>query len=563
MSSPAPAPFPSDLASLAEAAWALHPVPGYERSGLLRPECAELLDKLLVRVARGRGALDVALSEGLASISQGDRLLRLGYSCLADYARERLDVAGRTAEGLVRLGRALADRPLLHEALRSGALTIRKAQSILSVASGADEAAWVERAGRETVRALEAAVREALAAKAAEGAAQPPAGAGMEPASDDSWHRARIGLAPEARAVVDEAMELAGQLLGPASPPWQRIEAICQEYLGTYAGTVEPGAEQGDPAGYAERTYRPELERFLEDEYSRWAFLDRASAGPPSPVEAPAVADIASPQALDARLQELAHFRDRWDELLGHLAMLLRHLGLCRDMGFASFAHYCRERLQLPARSVEQRAWLARRLYDLPELRQAMREGRVGYEKARIVAGIAGEGDCAAWVAKAEQLTCIALRREVEAREAAQPCADATITLRLPARVATLLGVTLRTVRRVEGRWLSESKCLLRLAEHFVATWKAERPRSTPQRRALARDRWLCQVPGCSRAAAHAHHIQYRAHGGDDSPENLVALCAAHHLHGVHRGWVRVSGRAPDALVWDLGEREEVSAMAA
>jgi len=26
-----------------------------------------------------------------------------------------------------------------------------------------------------------------------------------------------------------------------------------------------------------------------------------------------------------------------------------------------------------------------------------------------------------------------------------------------------------------------------------------------------------------------------------------------HHLHGVHRGWVKVSGKAPDALVWELG----------
>jgi len=38
---------------------------------------------------------------------------------------------------------------------------------------------------------------------------------------------------------------------------------------------------------------------------------------------------------------------------------------------------------------------------------------------------------------------------------------------------------------------------------------------------------------------------------------------AAHHPHGVHRGWIRVSGRAPDHLVWELGEREEVSARAA
>jgi hypothetical protein len=33
-----------------------------------------------------------------------------------------------------------------------------------------------------------------------------------------------------------------------------------------------------------------------------------------------------------------------------------------------------------------------------------------------------------------------------------------------------------------------------------------------------------------------------------------VSLCAGHHLHGIHRGYIRVSGRAPDGLAWELGE---------
>ena len=93
------------------------------------------------------------------------------------------------------------------------------------------------------------------------------------------------------------------------------------------------------------------------------------------------------------------------------------------------------------------------------------------------------------------------------------------------------------------------------MAAHFVETWGAVlKARPTPQRRAVERDGGLCQVPGCSRAAAHAHHVRFRSAGGTDEAGNLVALCAAHHLHGVHRGWVRVRGRAPDALVWELGE---------
>jgi len=60
-------------------------------------------------------------------------------------------------------------------------------------------------------------------------------------------------------------------------------------------------------------------------------------------------------------------------------------------------------------------------------------------------------------------------------------------------------------------------------------------------------------VPGCSRAAAHAHHVRFRSAGGTDEAGNLVALCAAHHLHGVHAGYLRVRGRAPSSLVWELG----------
>src|SRR5713101_1611726 len=59
--------------------------------------------------------------------------------------------------------------------------------------------------------------------------------------------------------------------------------------------------------------------------------------------------------------------------------------------------------------------------------------------------------------------------------------------------------------------------------------------------------------PRCSRSAVHAHHIVYRSAGGSDGPANLTSLRAAHHLHGVHMGYVRVRGKAPDALQWHLG----------
>ncbi|MFL5440934.1 MAG: HNH endonuclease [Myxococcales bacterium] len=65
--------------------------------------------------------------------------------------------------------------------------------------------------------------------------------------------------------------------------------------------------------------------------------------------------------------------------------------------------------------------------------------------------------------------------------------------------------------------------------------------------------RALCQVPGCSRGADHAHHIVFLSAGGSDDPSNLVSLCAPHHLHCVHMGWLRVTGTAPDGVRWELG----------
>lgn len=207
-------------------------------------------------------------------------------------------------------------------------------------------------------------------------------------------------------------------------------------------------------------------------------------------------------------------------------------------------------------RAVEQRISLERRLYSLPALRRAMREGRVSYEKARLVASCADDQTLAGWIERAEKTTCVALRREIEAVEDAQMCARGVLDLRVPRRVAALLGRALRAAQEGSDEWLNAGRCLERIAEHFIETWKEVlAQRNTPQTRALARDRGYCQVPGCSRAAAHVHHVRYRSRGGGNEESNLLSVCAAHHLHGIHDGFIRVGGRAPDGLRWEVGLR--------
>jgi 5-methylcytosine-specific restriction endonuclease McrA len=153
-------------------------------------------------------------------------------------------------------------------------------------------------------------------------------------------------------------------------------------------------------------------------------------------------------------------------------------------------------------------------------------------------------------------MTCIALRRQIEAEHEAQICARGELELRVPASVYALLGVAIRAARKAEGRWISNSTCMRRIAEHCIGVWKQTlKQRSTVQRRVLKRDKGFCQVPVCSRPAAHAHHIVRRSQGGSDDPSNLVSLCAAHHLYGIHGGHIRVTGKAPDQLHWELGLR--------
>ncbi len=67
------------------------------------------------------------------------------------------------------------------------------------------------------------------------------------------------------------------------------------------------------------------------------------------------------------------------------------------------------------------------------------------------------------------------------------------------------------------------------------------------------RDGWRCTVPGCrSYRNLHAHHIQFRSRGGSDDAHNLTTVCAAHHERGVHTDQMRIRGKAPFDLYYEM-----------
>jgi 5-methylcytosine-specific restriction protein A len=53
----------------------------------------------------------------------------------------------------------------------------------------------------------------------------------------------------------------------------------------------------------------------------------------------------------------------------------------------------------------------------------------------------------------------------------------------------------------------------------------------------IARAHGRCEAPGCGNPIREVHHIVPVSKGGTDLPENLIALCDAHHAqaHGQRR----------------------------
>ena len=117
---------------------------------------------------------------------------------------------------------------------------------------------------------------------------------------------------------------------------------------------------------------------------------------------------------------------------------------------------------------------------------------------------------------------------------------------------------TVARFRALSSTPIEEWEVLVLVLRRFFQVWdNRETRRQRREHPILERDGWRCASPGCRSMGTgklQTHHILFRSQGGTDGdPGLLVALCNGHHLHLLHDGYIRCSGRAPDALVWELG----------
>ncbi|HEX5136122.1 MAG TPA: hypothetical protein VFY93_04060 [Planctomycetota bacterium] len=530
-------------------------------------EQAFQLDAATSAVARGLGAFDLALGTTVASLFEGDRLSKLSYARESDYARERLGMSPAALSSCVRLARELRHRPILRMAVAAGAVSPRKALAALPLAVGDYEGAWTEAAMRLSVRELESAAKAAGCAT---------------PAERFEAEVLVLPMTPEQQDRLDAALALAKEELGPEAKRWQCTEAICEEYLSSFAEfdpagapdgeggkggpgggeTADPGGPGGAGAGEGPARAPPMSAHAAKVVARQLAAIEEAREVIRKIEEEFPGED---PLSLDARARRLVAARREWDESLGILARRVFRLGCYETLGYG-WAQYCTERLGMREGAVRTRIWLERRMEDLPALRAALSSGRIGYTKAVIVARRATWADVDERIARAQTTTCQQLEREAQAEEDRENRRKGTRRLWSPSDAAQTvrdaIAAAQARARAFFGKEIGAGEALAVIADYFVEEKERHRQawvrewRSEQRRRVLMRNGGLCVVPGCSRAAVHVHHILFRSRGGPKEEWNELGLCAVHHLHGIHLGYLEVAGRAGERLHWKFATGE-------
>ena len=143
----------------------------------------------------------------------------------------------------------------------------------------------------------------------------------------------------------------------------------------------------------------------------------------PNPGEAPDADDlpagIESIEALDTRIRHYSAELASRDLFFGRIAQRFLALRGWQSLGFATEAHYARERLGMSRASLRSKVSLARRTEGRDHLIDALQRGRIGFEAAQLIARIASADTEQAWVERATRRTFKHLREEVQAVEMA------------------------------------------------------------------------------------------------------------------------------------------------
>lgn len=545
-------------------------------------EAVECAEERLARLAAALGPLRRVLAALAARLLATRAYERLCYARLADYARERPGISARQLQELARVHRALAGLPALERALVGNALPWSKVRLVARVATIDDEASWISRARGLSTRALEQEVRASVQHSASE-----------QPDEDEPQRRIALHCTDAVREKWAAVRELAERTAGESLREGEVLELVIAEAVS--ASSIDPVfAARWEPPPPARATRPAEPTEPGSEPEARAP----ARVLPRAVVSLGAGLEEADAFELDRRLCRAVRLEQSLDAAIAPLLRVVRCAEYEWRGGYRQLPDYVSDELGMSPRRARALLRLERAGELCPELRSAYRRGRLSWVKAQCLLPLLGldlEGGWrAAWVEWAEGTTVRRLVRDVDRAlllraghhlawhrcklhpERAQdpiptderqlcapdvdPEATQELAWRVPRDVAALFVATRETWRaRLEaerGRPVFDGEVFDALLDHARDAWTLREPGARRPDPVIERDGYRCAVPGCtSRRNLHDHHIVFRSAGGTDEPSNRVTLCAFHHQRGVHGGLVRVRGRAPDSLLFELGLR--------
>jgi hypothetical protein len=489
----------------------------------------------------------------------------LGFARLNDYTRERLGCSAREVQSLGRVAERLQTLPLIAAAFARGELCWTRLRDLVEVAKPADEEGWLALIRGPGARIAEVAARRRRRARGEDD---------HQTIDDEPAVTVRLECPRRIRAQWRRVVELARRVCGSDIPMWQVADAVAGEGFSSRSIEPEEPVAAASPA---------------DDE---WQI--RASPPPLGPTGLPDDATLPDDLrrlgegcerldgfTLDHRLRLVVRALQRIDWETGRLLRQLSARGLYRRLGYPALHHYVASRLAISPRKARALISIECRSREAPVLAAAYRDGVLSWLRVLTLLPVAREEVAEAWVARARTVTLRRLADEVDWALAKRDCglpgieilpppldaalvrpewqirardgqevADVAIVFPAPASVAVLLREAIAAfTERGDPPWAGVE----RLLTHAETTWTALPRHRDP---IFERDGWRCAVPACSaRRELQDHHVVFRSQGGDNGRDNRITVCAAHHLHGIHQGRIRARGRAPDALVWELGVR--------
>ena len=551
-----------------------------------RERLAADVDRDLGRACRAEAEARLTLGIYARLLLRRQSYRQLGFVRLADYSRERLGLSARAIEEAASVATRLADLPRIESAFRNGRLSWTQVRLLVTVAAAATEAAWIRVARSRSIDVLNATV----AAHRSPHRDATADGFDEHLVDGEPVAPLRIECPGRIRSLWRRACELASRVAGEPLSAWRAAEAIAAE--GIAARPIGSAIADRVMAALLRLARRPPGDRasiaasVVELDATPASSDDEAvAAGTARPLTA--LPETSDPRVIDTHLVATVQTLRTVEPRIGRLLRVLVDHHLYRMLGFRSLDAYVRERLGLSTRKVWALVRIDRAIRRAAPFAKAYEEGRLSWVRTLTLLPVVDRTTVDAWLTRSDAVTVRRLhdevgfvldRRDLDGQFASlqPPPVDAALGVQIGARPSATNVVTKTGTDSIEiadsevrfagpisvtalmrdalgvfsvsgeARWRALERLLLRV----ITDWEAEPSHRDP---VFARDAWRCTVPGCtSRRNLHDHHVRFRSRGGGNERTNRTTVCAAHHLHGIHAGVVKVTGTAPFALRWDL-----------